>query len=165
MRKEHIEYIDKLWRQHAQLMVQLTYRRTGDAGLSEDLVQEAFLTACYKIEVVVHHEKPAAWLYSTLHKLTMREMARAHHKMELPLLHENTVDYLELEFPIEQYLPKGLTTKEREIILLRIEAEAPFAAIAEQRGISEEACRQQLSRALRKCRMLMGQTDAEKMNA
>lgn len=49
-------YINRLWNKHAKFMVQLTYRRVGDPGLAEDLVQETFLIACCKVDYVAHHE-------------------------------------------------------------------------------------------------------------
>ena len=56
------EYIGELMRQYAPLMVQLTFRRTGDPQLAEELVQETFLTACKKADIVCSHEKPLASL-------------------------------------------------------------------------------------------------------
>lgn len=50
--------IHSLMVQHSTLMVQLTYRRIGDWQLAEDLVQETFLTACCKADVVCVHSKP-----------------------------------------------------------------------------------------------------------
>ena len=63
MTPEQKEIIGQLMRQYAPLMVQLTFRRTGDPQLAEELVQETFLTACKKADIVCSHEKPLAWLY------------------------------------------------------------------------------------------------------
>lgn len=73
---QQIECIKALMKKHASAMVQLTYRRTCDWHLAEDLVQETFLTACCKSDKICNHEKPAAWLFETLNKLTMREMGK-----------------------------------------------------------------------------------------
>lgn len=71
------ETIHSLMVRHSTLMVQLTYRRIGDWQLAEDLVQETFLTACCKADVVCSHDKPVAWLYKTLDNLTFRESRRS----------------------------------------------------------------------------------------
>lgn len=78
------ETIHSLMVRHSILMVQLTYRRIGDWQLAEDLVQETFLTACCKADVVCSHDKPVAWLYKTLDNLTFRESRRRYHKSEIP---------------------------------------------------------------------------------
>lgn len=157
MTKGQMELINNLVEQHARAMVQLTYRRVGDKELAQDLVQETFLTACCKSEAVYEHDKPVAWLYNTLQKLTMREMNRSYHSSELPLPDEEPSGETAVDLPMQYYLPKELNGKERELILARLECGMSFGEIAEQKGISETACRQQYSRAMRKCRSLMEQ--------
>lgn len=93
---KQVLFIKALMKKHASSMVQLTYRRTCDWQLSEDLVQETFLTACCKPDQVCNHAKPVAWLYDVLNKLTMRELDRAYRTAEVsveehPLLVEETV--------------------------------------------------------------------------
>ena len=85
MTKTQQELLCLLMDRHSAVMVQFAYRKTGDAALAEDLVQEAFLTACTKAELLEQHPKPAAWLYDTLNKLILRELGRAVHTRELPL--------------------------------------------------------------------------------
>lgn len=58
-----------------------------------------------------------------------------------------------------QYLPTGLSEQDKELILLRIDKKLSFDEIAEYYGITNDACRQRLSRAIRKCRLLL---DCEK---
>ena len=59
------------------------------------------------------------------------------------------------ELPMTCHIPMGLSALEQEIILLRIDKGLSFLELAEHFGISEMACRQRLSRALRKCRTLL----------
>ena len=117
-------------------------------------MQETFLTACCKADQVCSHANAAGWLYTTLNNLTLRERRRMYHQSELPL-DEGIIDCKEIELPLECYLPNGLREEEKEAILLRIEKGNSFGEIAEHFGITEDACRQRLSRALRKCRSLM----------
>lgn len=147
--------IKALMEKHASSMVQLTYRRTGDWQLSEDLVQETFLTACCKPDQVCNHAKPIAWLYDVLNKLTIRELDRAYRTSEVFLEEENLTGQTELDLPMVHYLPAGLSATEQELILMRVERGLSFAAIAEHYGVLEVACRQRFSRAIRKCRSLM----------
>lgn len=152
-----MEFIRLLMEKHGSPMLQLTYRRTCDWQLSEDLVQETFFTACCKSDQVCNHVKPVAWLYDTLNKLTMRELDRAYRTEEAYELQDEQVGLMDIHLPMEYYLPSGLKDKERELILMRVEGGFSFEAIAEYYGISEVTCRQRVSRAIRKCRKLMEQ--------
>lgn len=61
--------------------------------------------------------------------------------------------------PMYLYLPTGLSEQDKELVLLRIDKKLSFDEIAEYYGITNDACRQRLSRAIRKCRSLL---DCEK---
>ncbi len=156
MRTEYVELITKLIERHGHPLAELAYRCTGSRELAEDLVQETWLIAWYKIELVSRHPKPAAWLYKTMWNLVRRELAKAYHS-------EVSLDETILggkcdDLPMEFALPDGLSEKERELILMRLDRQMSFAEIAEAKGITEIACRQQVSRAVRKCRKLMEET-------
>ena len=153
MTLEQKEMIGHLMRQYAPLMVQLTFRRTGDPQLSEELVQETFLTACKKADIVCSHEKPLAWLYQALQYLTIKEINRACHRREQSS--EALQDLGAADDPpaFHEILPRNLTTEERRILILRFEHRLSHREIAEALGISEAACRKQVSRALQKCRI------------
>ena len=153
MTPEQKEIIGQLMRQYAPLMVQLTFRRTGDPQLAEELVQETFLTACKKADIVCSHEKPLAWLYQTLQYLTMKEINKACHSREQSS--EELYDLAVADDPpsFHEILPRNLTTEEQRILILRFEHRLSHREIAEALGISEAACRKQVSRALQKCRI------------
>ena len=153
MTPEQKEIIGQLMRQYAPLMVQLTFRRTGDPQLAEELVQETFLTACKKADIVCSHEKPLAWLYQALQYLTMKETNKACHRREQSS--EELQDLGAVDDPpsFHEILPRNLTTEERRILILRFEHRLSHREIAEALGISEAACRKQVSRALQKCRI------------
>lgn len=157
MTKEQLDFISNLFALHSSTMVRLTYFRMKDEQLAKDLVQETFLTACCKAGVVCDHEKPVAWLYDTLYKLTLREMDKAYHSAEVSLFDSGLQDSDGLHLSLEFSLPAGLDEKDRELIIWRVERSMPFAEIAARKGITEVNCRQQLSRAMRKCKELMEQ--------
>lgn len=160
MERQQNSFLEELMTQHSCSMVQAAFRKTGCNETSEDLVQDVFLLACLKVNTVMRHEKPVAWLYDTLNKLIMRELAKAHHTDQPLSPVEKCEKYHELELTMECYLPKGLTESEREILLLRIEHRYSFADISEILGIAEPACRKRFSRSLKKCRKLMKQDES-----
>lgn len=154
------ELITRCVKEYGGQLMQMAYRYTGDAELAKDLVQETMLIACFKITAFSVHENPKGWLMKTLWNLAAREKKKAYRK-DVPL----EADYIEgiagIELPMEYYLPPGLKEQEREIILMRIDRGMSYAEVAEIKGISEEACRQQLSRAVRRCKELMEKLENE----
>ena len=157
MDQRELELISSMHSKHALSMACLTYRRIGDAELSEDLVQETFLIACCKPDEVYNHENPEGWLYSTLKKLTMREMTKAYRsEVRIDLDDYNFADeHEEPELFMESYILQGLSDSERELILWRVDEGRSFKEISDIKGISEMACRKRVSRAFMKCRKLL----------
>lgn len=155
MTKAQKNFIHGLVKTHSAAMVQLTYRRIGDAEIAKELVQETFLTACCKANNICEHEKPVAWLYNTLNNLTRREMYKAYHTAELHNVDEELLGSSELDLSMEFLLPEELSEQERDLIILRVERGLAFSEIAELRGIKEDTCRKQVSRAIHKCRRLL----------
>lgn len=156
MTHDERKFLDNLAKTHQEAMVFLTFRRTGDSQLAKDLVQETFLLACCKIHILRYHKSPAGWLYNVLKNLTRRELNKRHYSAEIPL-EEGIGAAEELpDFPMEDYLPCELSEKERELLLWRIRDGLPFQEIADRKGLTEAACRKQVSRLMQKCRQLLG---------
>ncbi len=154
MTGEQKQFIAELVEEYGKGLTKMARLYTKNADLAEDLVQETLLIACCRVDVLAVHENKEGWLHKTLWNLATREMSKAYHG-EVPL----SLDFAEgspgLELPMELYLPRELKDKEREIILMRIDEGMSYAQIAAAKGITESACRQQLSRVVRKCRKLM----------
>lgn len=142
------ETLHDLFKQHSKKMAEAAYRYVGDTELAKDLVQEVFVLAAAKADVVCSHKNSPGWLFKTLHNVVMREMDRAYHKQEI--LVENVMDEVEsdLSLHMEAYFPKGLKEEERKLILLRIRDKLSHAEIAELLGMREATARQNVSRAI-----------------
>lgn len=157
MTKEQNELIARLFSKNGKRLSQLVYRYTGSTELAEDLIQETMLIACMKIDVLAEHENQEGWLAKTLWNLSKREMSKAYHS-EVPLELEYIRGNYKMDLSMDLFLPSELNDKEKEIILMRIDQGMSYTEIAAKKGLSEDACRQQLSRAIRKCRALMEDT-------
>lgn len=164
MTREQNDFITALTEQYCRKLTQIAYRYTGDAELAKDIFQETMLTACCRIETVWTHENVQGWLYKTLWHLVSREMKKAYHT-EVSLDPETVEGLSGIELPLDLYLPDGLKDWEREILLLRIGRELSYAEIAEIKGLTESACRQQMSRAARKCGELMMRMEGGEENS
>lgn len=159
MRDEQKLFICRLCKEHAEKMYWLSVRRTGDHTLSQDLVQEVFLTACSKANIVCAHENPAGWLYNALRKLTLRELDKSYHQDILisDSILSVTSEADDIQLPLEAYLPHGLTDRERTLIVMRLEQNKPYSEIAEVLDIPVDSCRVMYSRALKKCKDLLSE--------
>ena len=154
MTRSQKELIGSLVKNHWDKLAQHAYRKTGDRELSKDLVQEVMLVACAKVQVLEKHHHPVAWCYTTLNNLVMREYKKSYHANEVltPEIYP-TVRPVD-ELTLDECLPADLTQAERELIILRVEEDLSTAQIAERIGLSNTACRKQISRAYEKCRRL-----------
>lgn len=162
MTKEQNELISKLFHENGKWLAQLAYRYTQSSELAEDLLQETMLIACTRIDILAEHENQIGWLVKTLWNLAKREMKKFYHTevpLELDYIRDCSRENTEIELPMKFYLPPELNEKEKEIILMRIDQGMSYLEIAEMKGVSEDACRQQLSRAIRKCRTLMKEAE------
>lgn len=155
MTEEQSSFLDTLVKEQQKRMAWLTARRVGDEELASDIVQETLLTACWKIDEVYRHENPTGWLYKVLDYLTKREMHKAYHKAEMPLMEDIPIGNNTTDLPMENYLPRGLTEHERTLLLWRIKEGRTYDEMAEKLGITPAACRKQMSRTFEKCRQLM----------
>lgn len=146
MTEQQHQFIFRLYQEHSPRMIQYAARKTGDRDQAEDLVQEAFLIACIKILEVEDHAKPVGWLYSTLNNHLKR--VNRHPTLSLDQLHENALT-AELSTPLELLMPRELSDTARKIVMLRVGEERSYTEIAEEMGMSEAACRKQMSRAIK----------------
>ena len=145
---------EQLVEQYQRLVYTICFQMTRDRDTAEDLVQETFLLLVIRVSEIYTHEKPAGWLFRVLGNLIRRELQKPYHQ-ELPLASEEAslLSYTDEHF--FQTLPSGLLDAERELLTLRLEKNWDYETIADYLGITPDACRQRMSRAIRKCRELL----------
>ncbi len=66
------KFFNSLYIEMYPKMNNFVYRICKDAAFTEDVVQETFWEACRKIDVVMAHGEPRAWLYITLKNKMMK---------------------------------------------------------------------------------------------
>lgn len=156
--------LETLHKENYNAMIQIALRATGDYHLAQDLVQEAFLTATLRIDKLLEHQQPKLWLYKTLHYILKREKGRAYHSRETELIEAVHPAKDTLLDNLEYMLPKELMDKERELLILRFEKEWSYDEIAEYKGISQAACRQKLSRVVKRCKKYLEKSNSLSQN-
>jgi RNA polymerase sigma-70 factor (ECF subfamily) len=138
-------------------MVKMATYLLKDQSIAEELVNEAFLILLSKRRDLEHHPNLPGWLSQTIKYLIANELNSARHRLEFPL--ENITDILVNDTynqSLSELLPRDLSSKEREILILFYERQLSYEQIAAQLDISVLNCRTRLFRAKAHLRGLIG---------
>jgi len=156
MTEKQVEFIRKLVKTYSNTLIKVAYRKTGNEHKAEDLVQNVLTTACLKVDELMNHPQPAAWLYEALNNLLMNENKKAFNRFEVSLDESKSSHHgkLEHELPLEFSLPRGLSAEDRELLILHFQYNMSAQEIARIKGIRDDVIRKRLSRAVARCRKL-----------
>lgn len=147
-----------LVRQYLGLVYHSALRRVGDAHAAEDIVQQVFTLLARKADKVCVHETLVGWLHTTtrleVHQYLRRERRRTAHERAVSMhddMHASDParDWEKLQPVIDAALDR-LDSSDRDAVLLRFSHNQSFAAIGEQFGVTENAARMRVDRALDK---------------
>jgi len=139
-------FFDKVFSLYYNDLFKYSYRLTYEKNMAEEIVQDTFIEAYKKIELLAQHENPAGWLYVTARNITkayMREYLRI--KTLLPLEdHKIGVADEERE---EMFLSNYLNEEEAKIIFKFYVEKRSMTEISEEYAISLPACKMRIKRA------------------
>ncbi len=142
------EWFDQLYREHSARLYKQAFYVLHDSHLAEDLVEETMLILLYKQNELLKHPNLAGWLSLTLKNLIYDELKSARHRLEMPLLFDDTATSVDTyRQPLHELLPQGLSPKEQEILILLFEKQLSYEEISERLDISVLNCRTRASRA------------------
>ena len=151
----------ELVRRHLNLVYGAAFRRTdGDASLAEDIAQQVFTRLARDAAKVRRHPMLAGWLYvATRHAAAsaMRAERRRKWREEQAMNDPTSLpdhDWRQLRPELDAVIDK-LTGQDRDAVLLRFFEAKAFAEIGAALGISEDAARMRVERALAKLRSLL----------
>ena len=132
-------------------------RLSGDEHRAREVTQMVFTELARKAAKLLAHPALAAWLHQSTRwhasNLLRSERRRAHHE-HAAAEHLSTVDAPDpsLEWdalrPVLDAALDALRETDREAVLQRFVMDRPFAAIGEKLGVSENAARMRVDRAL-----------------
>ena len=154
------EWFDALYRENfPRMMRQATYLLRNQQ-IAEELVSEAFLILLYKREALTAHPNVRGWLSQTLKNLISDELKSARYRLELPLNEDIEIPKDDVyEYALSESLPKDMTPKEKEILVLYYEKQLSYEQIASRLHISVLNCRTRLFRAKTRCKELLGREE------
>lgn len=132
-------------------------RQTGDRGLAEEITQNTFIQLARKAPALTGHKTIAGWLHTTAileskHRIRteLRRQRRELTAAELSNLHHNGLSPTEALIPLLDEGLLGLRDSERLALILRFIEGHSLRDVGSNLGISEEAARKRVDRALQR---------------
>ena len=152
----------ELVRRHLDLVYSAALRQVnGDAHLAQDVAQTVFTDLARKADLLSERLDLTGWLYTSTHfaaaKAVRTERRRHAHEQEAQLMHDLLHDSApdlnwEKLSPVLDAAMLEIDEPDREAVLLRYFENRPHAEIATRLGLSENAARMRVDRALEKLR-------------
>ena len=155
----------ELYRREREVVLLFIVRRTFDPALAADLTAETFATALASWSRLQGRsdEEARAWLFTVARRQISKYFRRSGIErratrrlgISVPVLHEDDAAEIEeraglaeLRATVRLELER-LSEEQREALLLRVVEERPYGEVALTLGITEQAARARVSRALR----------------
>lgn len=152
----------ELVRLHGDWVYSSARRRLGDEHLAEDVTQAVFLLLAGRARRLGNYAYLAGWLFTTL-CYCVKELKR--HRSRQRLREQEVAKMRREEGPpeatwqeIAPVLDEALTrlpAKDRDAVLLRFYQQKPLAEVGIDLGVSEEAAKKRVQRALEKLRGML----------
>jgi RNA polymerase sigma factor (sigma-70 family) len=148
---------------HADWVYSAAVRMVRDPGLAEDVTQAVFVLLSQKAPKV--GSKPInAWLFAVLrfaasHALRAKARRQRHEARAAamkPIANSDDERIWEEVAPLLEDAVRQLGSRDRQAILLRFYQRKSMAEIGEAMGISEDAAKKQMARAIQKLRSGLG---------
>lgn len=152
----------ELVRRHLGLVHSTALRLLHDTQLAEEVCQAVFILLARK--AVGFHVKTvlAGWLYRTTRfvaaralRAELRRRCREQEAFDMQQISSSDETWKNLAPILDDALGR-LSSVDRDAILLRYFQEEPLSAVGEKLGLSEEAARKRIDRALKKLKALLG---------
>ena len=146
---------------HLGMVYSAAWRMVHDAHLAEEVAQSVFATLAQKVASVTPSQSVGGWLYNTTRHLALHAVRREQRRrqreqtaatMQTQDTHSDTQRIAEfLEPAMEE-----LEASERDVLVLRYLEDRSLRAVGQELGISEDAARMRVNRALEQLRTVLG---------
>lgn len=144
-----LDYIESLYRKEALLLFRYSKILFSNPSIAEETVQETFIIACLNYKKLTASPNPEGWIMNT-HKNVCRNFQKTNNRYlkriislnEIPLSSQYTEDLY------DENAVASLVTAEDFIILKKIILDGySHKDLAEELGISIDACKKRFQRA------------------
>jgi RNA polymerase sigma factor (sigma-70 family) len=158
----------ELVRRHVNLVYSAAMRQVnGDSHLAQDVAQTVFAELARKAAALSRRQLLSGWLYTCTHftaaKAVRKEFRRRTHELEAHAMHElchtpaSDIDWENIRPVLDKVMHK-LKESDRDVILMRYFENRQLADIGEKLGLSEDAARKRVDRALEKLRAFLSKS-------
>lgn len=146
MHKQNEDYFNILYLENYKKLLVYVFGILQDRNFAEEIVQDTFVVAYKKIEVLQKHENPVGWLYITARNISrayLREIKRM--KSQVALLEIDQAGPCEEN--LSSKLSDHMTKEETEILVRFYEYRQSINEISAHYHITESASKMRLKRA------------------
>jgi RNA polymerase sigma factor (sigma-70 family) len=156
----------ELVRRHINMVYTTALRRArGDSAMAEDIAQRVFVDLAARARSLPANVILAGWLYrhtsfvaATFLRSEHRRRVRERASMELRD-HDEPTDWSAVA-PVLEEAMESLPARDRDALVLRFLDQQPLAQVGASLGISEDAARMRVDRALDRLRALLARRGA-----
>jgi RNA polymerase sigma-70 factor (ECF subfamily) len=152
--------VERAFRAHYGDVYRFVRRRVDSRAEAEDVVADVFLAAASALPCLERRDTPAlAWLYTVARRRLVDEARR---RGRSPLAEARPpVEYgPSLAAAIGRALA-ALPSDQRTLVVAKLVQGRSFRSLAQERGISEAACKMRVARALERVREALAQEGVE----
>jgi RNA polymerase sigma factor (sigma-70 family) len=158
------EAFTKLVNAHVDLVYSAALRQVHDRQLAEDVTQMVFLALAQKAKSLTRETVPAAWLVVTTRyvaiNLSRKERRRKRREHEAAAMAKTTQNPPEIDAwdslsPQLDEVLSSLGSKDRRVVVLRFLQGKSLTEVAAIVGITHDAARQRLHRAIERMRAML----------
>ncbi|MGO9902183.1 MAG: RNA polymerase sigma factor [Solirubrobacteraceae bacterium] len=169
---EDVDGFMELYVREREAVMRFLARRTLEAAVAADLTAETFALALRAWPRLRDRteEEMRAWLFTVARRRISRYLRRAEVErraierlgLQVPFLHEDDIAAIEQRAGLSELRASlgvelaRLSGEQRDALRLRIVEDRPYDEVAAELGISEQAARARVSRALRALARALG---------
>jgi RNA polymerase sigma factor (sigma-70 family) len=155
----------ELVRRHVNLVHSAALRQVnGDAHMAQDVSQSVFTDLARKAAALSRRPSLAGWLFTSTHfaaaKAVRKEKRRQSHEREALAMRDSLepaggdLDWEKVR-PVLDSVMQRLKAADREVILMRYFENREFPEMSDRLGLSEDAVRKRVERALDRLRLFL----------